>query len=492
MTRLSAAALAQLPPHIHPPAYERSACGIGIVHLGIGAFHRAHQAVYTDDILAEDGSDWAIAGVSLRSKGVQSQLMPQDGLYTVTALSGDARDCRVVGAVREVIFAPEAGKKLLDLMAAQGTRIVSLTVTEKGYYRDPAHGGLLREDPAIKRDLANPEAPATAIGLIVRALDMRRQNGTPPFTVLSCDNLPDNGASLRRVVLEYAKILSPELAQWIEMHVASPCTMVDRIVPATTEDGLAGVAADIGCRDEGAVLTEPFSQWVIEDNFPLGRPAWEKAGAMLVDDVAPYELIKLRLLNGPHSAMAYLGYLGGLVYVSDCMENTALRRFTAALMHEEIKPTLTAPAGFDIDAYIDALLARFSNPSLHHKCWQIAMDGTQKLPQRLLGTIGERLDAGLPVKRLALAVAAWVRYASGTDLQGNEIDVRDPLAETLRARFAPHLGDAEALAGAALGLGDVFSPKLAVDAAFRSALVESLNALEADGALGAAEKLAEA
>ena len=490
MQRLSIAALTRLPAHIEVPTYDREACGIGIVHLGIGAFHRAHQAVYTDDILAAHGGDWAIAGVSLRGRSVPDQLNPQQGLYSVTALAGSARHCRVIGAVRRVIFAPGERPELLALMAAPATRIVSLTVTEKGYYRDPASGRLLTGDPAIAADLAAPESPATAIGLLARALDLRRQAGLAPFTVLSCDNLPDNGKSLRRLLLEYAGLISPSLAGWIEDNVAFPGTMVDRIVPAMTDEGLTCVADDLGYADAGSVITEPFSQWVVEDNFPQGRPAWETAGAMLVEDVAPYELIKLRLLNGPHSAMAYLGYLGGLEYISDCMDNAPMRAFVAALMQEEIRPTLSAPGGFDLGAYIDDLLARFANPSLRHKCWQIAMDGSQKLPQRLLGTLAWRLQRGLPIDRLALAVAGWVHYAAGIDLEGNPIDVRDPMADRLAAGLAPHLDEPQALAGAALGIEEIFTPELAANAAFAGAVTESLAALKQYGALGAVSHLA--
>ncbi|MCW2305941.1 mannitol dehydrogenase family protein [Rhodobium gokarnense] len=487
MKRLSNAVLGDLPPSVSIPAYDRASSGIGIVHLGIGAFHRAHQAVYTDDVLARDGGDWAIAGVSLRSKTVHDQLDPQDGLFSVTALDGEGRDCRIVGSVKDVIFAPDEKVRLFELMAAPSTRIVSLTVTEKGYYRDPSTGALLADDPAIRADLASPDDPATAVGLIVRALKLRRATGTEPFTVLCCDNLPANGAALRQVVLDFALLHDSDLAAWIEETVRFPSTMVDRIVPATTGEGLDDVAAHLGCRDEGAILTEPFSQWVIEDDFSTGRPAWEDAGAMLVADVAPFEFAKLRLLNGPHSAIAYLGYLAGMEYVSDVMENASLRRFVDALMREDIRPTVTAPEGFDLDAYIDALQARFSNPSLHHRCWQIAMDGSQKLPQRLLGTVRDRLKAGASVARFGLVVAAWIRYASGVDLAGNAIDVRDPFSERFAERFTPLLSKPEALAEAALSMTGIFGADLGENATFRAAVTEGMKKLFADGAIIATE-----
>ena len=487
MKRLSSAVLSDLPKSVSVPAYDRASCGIGIVHLGIGAFHRAHQAVFTDDVLANHGGDWAIAGVSLRSKTVHDQLDPQDGLFSVTALDGAGRDCRIIGAVRQVIFAPDEKVRLFEVMAAPTTRIVSLTVTEKGYYRDPSTGALNANDPAIRADLVNADDPSTAVGLIVRALKLRRAAGTEPFTVLCCDNLPANGAALRQVVLDYARLHDSDLAAWIEETVRFPSTMVDRIVPAMTEEGLDDVAAQLGVRDEGAILTEPFSQWVIEDSFSTGRPAWENAGATLVDDVAPYEFAKLRLLNGPHSTLAYLGYLSGMEYVSDCMETPSLRRFVDALMREDIRPTVMAPEGFDLDAYIDALQARFANRSLHHRCWQIAMDGSQKLPQRLLGTVRDRLKAGASVGRFGLVVAAWIRYASGVDLAGNAIDVRDPLSERFAATFTPLLSQPEALAEAALSMTDIFGDDLSTDATFKAAVTDGLKKLFADGAIAATE-----
>lgn len=484
MKRLRQETLPDLNADVAVPAYDREACGIGIVHLGIGAFHRAHQAVYTDDVLAGGADDWAIVGASLRGRNVFDRMAPQDGLFTMTSRSAEGDRHRVIGSVRRVVYAPDDQGTLLALMAAETTRIVSLTVTEKGYDREPSNGTLLHENPGIRHDIAHPKDPGTALGYLVRALDLRRLAGVPPFTVLSCDNLPDNGQSLRKVVMELAGLVSSELAEWIATSVAFPCTMVDRIVPAMTEETLTEIASSLGCRDEAAVVTEPFTQWVIEDNFTLGRPAWGKAGALLVPDVAPYELMKLRLLNGAHSTLAYLGYLGGLETVADSMSNDDLRRFVGDLMREEILPTLVPPPGFDVLNYIAELLERFANPALQHRTWQIAMDGSQKLPQRLLGTIRDRLNENLPISRLALAVAGWVRYATGTDLAGGMIDVRDPLADLLRARFQPCREDSQALADAALGVTEVFGADLGQSGTFRSALVYGLSSIAAKGTLG--------
>jgi len=490
MNHLSHLTLPNLPANILRPSYDRDVCGIGIVHLGAGAFHRAHQAVYSDRVLEQDGGDWSIIGASLRGKGVYDQLTPQDGLFSVTSRSGAGNDTRVVGALKSILYAPDDPGALLARMAAESTRIVSLTVTEKGYCRHPASGGLIDDDPDIAHDLQNPENSRTAIGFLVRALDLRRRSGVAPFTVLSCDNLPDNGRSLRQVAVEFAGQVSDDLGAWIVDNACFPCTMVDRIVPATTKDDLAFISTALGCTDAGAVFTEPFTQWVIEDSFTLGRPAWEKAGALLVDDVAPYELMKLRLLNGAHSSLAYLGYLSGFEYVSDCMDNRPMRDFISALMRIEIGETLVPPSGFDRDAYTGDLLARFANPALKHRCWQIAMDGSQKLPQRLLGTIRDRLGRGLPIDRLALAVVAWLQYASGQNLEGAKIDVRDPLAVRLRTRLQPCLGNSETMIDTALGVVEVFGNDLATHPAFRGILVNALISLETHGALGAVARVA--
>ena len=372
-------------------------------------------------------------------------------------------------------------------MADPMVRIVTLTVTEKGYLHDPATGRLDEGHPDVVADLANPDAPRSAPGLLAAALAARRAAGVAPFTVLCCDNLAQNGRTVRAVVTRLAALRDPGLGAWVADSVAFPCAMVDRIVPATTEADRDAVARALGLRDAWPVVTEPFLQWVIEDHFPAGRPPFENAGAQMVADVAPFELMKLRMLNGAHSSLAYLGYLAGLQTVAEVMAQAPCAAFLRALMTQEIMPTLAAPA--DLAAYRDALLARFANPGLKHRTWQIAMDGSQKLPQRLLGTIRDRLAAGQPIDRLALGVAGWMRYVAGRDDAGRPIDVRDPLA----ARFAEVAAQAagpEALMRGLLGIEAIFGADLPAEPRFTAPLLAALERLKRDGAAAAVAQAA--
>lgn len=481
--QLSPAALSLLPPTVRRPAYDRRAITPGIVHLGIGAFHRAHQAVVVDDLLAADPS-WGIVGASLRSPDTAAALNPQGGLYTLAVRAGDQTDVRVVGSVLGVLTLPADRDKLLDLMSEPAVRIVSLTVTEKGYCHDPATGQLDETHPDVVADLADPAAPRSAIGLLVEALARRRDTDTPPFTVLCCDNLPSNGRTVRRIVARFAGLRDPDLGAWVEREVAFPSTMVDRIVPATTDADRASVAERLGVTDAWPVTTEPFLQWVIEDRFPAGRPRFEAADCQMVAEVEPFERMKLRLLNGTHSTLAYLGYLAGHETVADVMADPDFAAFLRAMMTDEIMPTLTVP-GTDVGAYRDALLARFANRGLRHRTWQIAMDGSQKLPQRLLGTVRDRLAADAPIGRLALGIAGWMAYATGRDLAGDRIDLRDPLQNRLLSIAEAAGRDAERLALGYLGIGEVFGSDLPADPRFRTSVVDALRRLLAEGASAA-------
>lgn len=398
----------------------------GIVHLGLGAFFRAHGALYIDEVA--DGA-WGIVGVSLRSADIRDRLAPQGGCYTAVEMAPDGMIPRHVEIVRKVLVAPQQPQAVLNAMAAETTHIVSLTVTEKGYCHLPASGMLNPDHPDIAHDLG-AVLPRSAPGFLVRALALRRAAGLVPFTVLSCDNLPDNGALVRRVVLDLAARIDPTLAAWIEAEGAFPATMVDRIVPATTPQDVDAVAALIGTRDAAPVLHEPFRQWVIEDRFAGPRPDLARAGAQMVQDVTPFEHMKLRMLNGSHSALAYLGQLLGHRYISDTMQDSQLRAFVEAMMHDEIAPTLVTPPGTDLAAYAASLLKRFENPAMFHETRQIAMDGSQKLPQRLLETIQDGLDAGRDVSRLCASVAAWIAYVEQT------AELNDPMAERLKQAVA--------------------------------------------------------
>lgn len=486
MTRLSAKTLAGSPTGFAVPAYDRSTVTPGIVHLGIGAFHRAHMAVYVDDLLAGNPS-WGIVGASLRRPDTKAALEPQDGLYTVAVRDASGTKARVIGSILKVLDANTQRSELLDLMASPAIRIVSLTVTEKGYCSAPATGELDPNHPDIIHDLANPDAPRSAPGMIVAALAQRRAADIRPFTVMSCDNLPSNGPTTRRIVVRFAELRDPALGAWVAEHVAFPGTMIDRIVPSTTDADRAMVTSLTGLEDAWPIMTEPFTQWVIEDHFPAGRPPFETVGAQVVKDVEPFERMKLRMLNGSHSTLAYLGYLAGHQYVSDAMADPAFVKLIHDLMTEEAIPTLDMP-GVDLAGYRDQLLERFRNPALQHRTWQIAMDGTQKLPQRLLGTIRDRLKADQPITHLALGVAAWMRYVMGIDENGDTIDVKDPLAMRMMAISAGAGGDPEALFDGLSALTEVFGTDLPGNEVFRGTVIEHLESLFE---IGSAETVAE-
>lgn len=478
LMRLSRKTIDRLPPTVKRPDYDLGPVTVGIVHLGIGAFHRAHQAAYTDALLSENPS-WGICGVSLRSPETRDALQPQDGLYTLAVQDGEGSDLSVIGSVVELLCAPEDPEAVLRRMADPATRIVSLTITEKGYCHNPATGTLDEGHPDIVHDLANPARPRSAIGFIVEAISRRVSAGIAPFTLLSCDNLPGNGHVLKRIVTQFAELRDPALAAVIR-NVASPSTMVDRIVPATTDGDRSAVAAAMGLEDAWPIMTEPFRQWVIEEDFPLGRPAWEKAGALFVQDVSAFEFMKLRLLNGSHSTLAYLGYLAGAETVADAMSLPGMEALVEGLMRHEVSPTLPELPGFDLPACRAELLQRFRNPALRHRTWQIAMDGSQKLPQRLLGSIRDRLHAEVGYDRLALGVAAWMRYARGLDEAGRPIDVRDPHAARI-AGLAQGIDEPDRIVDAFLTMTDVFGTDLPASAPFRAALIKALDGLLRNG-----------
>lgn len=456
----------------------------GIVHLGLGAFFRAFGAIYVEDAMAAAGGDWGIVGVSLKSTTMRDQLVPQGCVYTAVELGPDGATDRVVTSVCDVLHAPSDAQVVLD--AIETAKIVTLTVTEKGYCHTPATGALNRDHPDIRHDLAHPNAPCSAIGFIVAGLNQRRLTGRAAFTVMCCDNMPSNGQILERLVLEFAQALDPGLADWIRNNVVFPSTMVDRIVPATTKDDLVSVAARTGVDDAAPVMHEPFRQWVIEDRFVNNdRPDLAAVGAQLVDDVTPFEHMKLRMLNGSHSALAYIGYLSGHETISQCVQDPVLRDFVRNLWATEIIPTLDPPPDTDPHAYAALLLQRYENPSIRHRTWQIAMDGSQKLPQRILETIAESLARGQMPDGLILTVAAWMQYTSGATVEGAAIDVKDPLADRLRALWGDDV--AQTVRGY-LAMDEIFDAELAGNDAFYRALVAALKKLRADGMHMAADQ----
>jgi len=469
MTRLSASSLNQLPEATVIPAYDREQSG-GVVHLGTGAFHRAHQAAYFDALMTAGETGWMIQGSSLRSPRVANQMNPQDGLYTMVVRNGDEERHQIIGSVKGVLVAPEDPVALVGALAEESVALVTLTVTENGYCIDPATGELRTGDQAVAADIANIDQPKTAPGFLVAGLKARKAAGLKPFTVLSCDNLPDNGVRTRQAVLAMARELDAGLADWIEAEGAFPSSMVDRIVPATTEDDIEALEAATGLRDAAMVKTEPFTQWVVEDWFSDRRPPLETVGVQMTNDVAAWEKAKLRLLNGAHSAIAYLGGLAGHDLVHEAMAAPGFATLVNRLW-DEAEATLDPIEGFDAKAYRNELTARFNNAALQHRTFQIAMDGSQKLPQRLLNTIRAHRAAGKPVPpALTLAVAGWMRWQMGVTDHGQTYEVDDPLA--LETTAAVQEG-----AKGLLAMPAIFGTDLPEDTAFVNAVEAAFNLL---------------
>jgi len=480
VTRLSNATLDRLPASIIKPNYDRSNIKIGIVHLGIGAFHRAHQAVYTDDVLASGDHRWGILGASLRSAETRDALLPQDGLYTIATRSAAGAVHRVIGSVIRLLVAPENPEALIAAMADPHVKIVSLTITEKAYCLDPATGQLDIEHPDMRHDIANPDQPKTAPGYILAALHRRRALGLKPFTVMSCDNLPSNGKKLHAILVKLAGLRSTEFASFIETDVSCPSTMIDRIVPQTTDGDRVLAKAALYLEDAWPIATESFTQWVIEDHFPEGRPDWERFGAELVDDVAPYEAMKLRLLNASHTMLAFLGSLAGYRTVADAMNDKVIGSFITRFMEEDVIPVLTIPPGGDVQAYAASLQERFRNPALNHRLEQIASDSSQKIPQRFLGTAQDRVVQGRPLGRLAYALAGFALYVVGRDEAGQTLALNDPMAERLRQSLVAAGNDPEAIIHALLGFTTIFG-QWGRDRRFVDPLIHALKALQSHG-----------
>jgi fructuronate reductase len=477
--RLSLATADRLPSGmLHVDA---SALGVGIVHLGVGAFHRAHQAAIMDETIAATGdSRWGICGVTMRSPRVLEQLAPQDGLYTLVERGDGAAAPRVVGVVREVLSAATDPGAVVERIARADIAVVTVTVTEKGYGIDARTGGLDLTVEGTAGDLAGGE-PTTMVGVLVRGLERRFATSGAPMSVLSCDNLPHNGAVLRRLVFDFVGALpdAEPLAAWIASSVTFPSTMVDRITPATTAGDLDDVEELLGLADRGAVVAEPFRQWVVEDDFAGPRPDWEVAGVIMVDDVSPWEAAKLRLLNATHSLLAYTGLALGIGTIAEAVTDPRLRGFAERLQREEVAQTLDAPAGLDVRAYGDTILERFANPALGHTTAQVGGDGSQKLSVRFAETAVGTLAAGRDPLSSALAVAAWVRHVASTPAE----DLADPLADRLASALA-QLGSSASSAssadvvGAVLGVPGVLPPDLTTGR-FPELVVEQYDELDA-------------
>jgi fructuronate reductase len=482
VSRLDPTALDQLTESavLSLPARHTVTSTVGVVHLGIGAFHRAHQAVYTEDAaLATGDTGWGICGVTQRSASVRDQLAPQGGLYGILQKDADVpASLRITGIVREVLDGPTQPDEVLDRLAAPGVAVVTLTVSEKGYRRGP-DGRLDLTDPLVRADVAGA-VPSSAVGRLVRGLQRRRDRDAGPVTVLCCDNLSHNGTVVEALVGDFCRALPTRegdaLAGWIEANVAFPSSMVDRIVPATTADDRREARAISGFDDDALVTAEPFGQWVIQNRFTARRPSWELAGAQLTDDVTPYELMKLRILNGSHSTLAYLGALRGHRTIADAVADDGLREIATALIRDDMIPTLAQPDGIDLVEYGDRVLARYTNPGLRHTTVQIAMDGSQKLPQRLVAPAVAAIEAGRRPHAITLGLAAWMAYvATGQDRDGHPLPLDDPMAEVLGQ--VRGMTDAATVVDRLLAFGPIFGPELPELGWWRHELVDDVRNL---------------
>ena len=484
--QLSEKSLTQLPASIARPSYDRSKVLGAIVHLGIGAFHRAHQAMFTDAVLATGDLAWGIVGAGVISADMKNALSPQDFLYALAEMGADSEKVRVIGSIVGVFGGAEDADRLLAKMSDVSTRIVSITVTEKGYYLDLATGKLQLQVPAVAADLATPATPKTILGLIVQALKNRKAAGIPPFTVLSCDNLPNNGKLAKAAVLAFAREVDAGLAVWIEANVCFPCTMVDRITPATTDADRAHVTGLIGMEDAWPVVTEQFVQWVIEDQFTMGRPDWNIAGAVFSDEIENWENMKLRCLNGSHSTLSYLGQLTGRETVADAMKLPLITDILDPLWLE-IREVLHAPKGVNTAEYVESLKQRFRNPALKHRTAQIACDGSQKLPQRLLAPLRDRIAKGLASPMIITAVAAWMHFVVKTANTPGAV-LNDPLASEIldKARLS---NEASGIVGNLLAIEKIFDLDLPANASFRAQLIEKFVELAKNPAVATATQI---
>jgi fructuronate reductase len=478
--RLSERTLPLASRNVLRPQYNRKGTRIGTVHFGPGAFHRAHQAYYFDRLLERDGSR-AICAVSLKTSSVRDALAPQDSLYTLMELD-EAPSARVIGAIRELLVAPEDPVAVSRRLATPETSLITITVTEKGYCLNGG-GELDFDHPDIAHDLRNPENPRSLIGWVVRGLELRRENGLAPYLVVCCDNLSNNGTTLRRAVLAFAARRNRALADWIEERTRFPRTMVDSITPATDAALRSRVEETLGLQDAWPIQRERFVQWVLEQSDFADQPDWASVGITLSSDVSAYERAKLRLLNGAHSTLAYLGLLAGLETVAQAMAQPALRSFVERLMRDDIQPTLHGQPSEELASYRQSILRRFENPAMRHHLAQIAWDGSQKLPIRILGTVADAIHARRPLQRLAFPIAAWMSFVRARAATSTAIV--DPLAEQLATCGRGTTGDSRHDLPLFLALPGVFSADLAGNAEFVRALGNAYDLLARRGPLDA-------
>ncbi len=484
---LSERTIGRLPAGFGVPAYNRRDVRPAIVHFGVGGFHRAHQAVFTDDVLASGDLSWGIrgAGIAEGDRRMKEALSPQDYLYSVIARDTRGEDRRIVGSILDLILATENPAELVKVLSDESTRIISMTITENGYCYRPESGELDFDHAGIRNDLAQTGKLRTIYGCLHAAFARIRRQGSRLPTVLSCDNLPQNGDRLRRLFLQYLEKADPELGKLVENEVAFPNCMVDRITPITTAGQREGFPQAFGFVDRWPVFCERFRQWVIEDRFPAGRPDWSVSGAAFVSDVVPFERMKIRLLNGSHSALGYVSYLLGFRRVDLAMADPDVRAFVRAYM-DEISPTVGRVPGIDLEAYKESLIERFSNPAIADQVLRLAQDGSKKIPNMILEPVGEMLEAGRPCPRAAFALAAWIRFLEGTDEAGDPIPIDDPQGPALQAAAnQTKTGGVSRF----LGIGSVFPARIASDPSLRSAVSESLSAIRGQGTRSALRAL---
>ncbi len=431
---LSQRALRRYTGRLSLPTYDRSALVPSVVHMSVGGFSRAHQLTYLDDVAERRiSSDWGVIGVGLRSRTMKEALAPQDHLYTVVERSPDGERARVVGVMIDYHFAPDDPSRVLDVLADPRTRMVTMTITDAGYRVDPGTGVFDADDDDLRWDLEQADRPRTVFGFLVEALDRRRRTGIPPFTVVSCDNVHRNGQVARAAVVGFARRRDEVLARWIADRASFPSSMVDRITPHTAPEEREAVARRYGLRDRWPVITEPFSQWFIEDTFSHGRPPLDEVGVRFVSDVGDYELMKTRLLNASHSALGYLGSLAGHTRMDELMADPVFAEYVARLMDDEVTPLLPQPDGVDLAEYKRTLLQRFANPAIADGLPRLCRRGSTKLPHHLLPSLRQALAEGRPTRLLTLAVAGWCRYLRGTDPAGRPLPMEDDRAAELQA-----------------------------------------------------------
>ena len=480
-TQLKAANLSSLDPNIRVPKYDRQKVGQSIMHVGVGGFHRAHQALYMDDLFHQGGDlQWGYCGVGLlkHDARIRDVMLSQDCLFTLVERSLEGDQARIIGSIVNFLFGPDDPQKVIEQMASPQTRIVSLTITEGGYYIDQSTGELDAKHPDIQYDLAHPHEPGCSFGYLLEALDRRRLRGLPPFTLMSCDNIQSNGEVARKMLTAFAELRDPVFRNWLSENCVFPNSMVDRITPATTDEHRNLVKEKFKIDDGWPVMTESFKQWVIEDHFGQGRPAWESVGAQMTTDVLPYEKMKLRLLNASHQALCYIGMLLGYQLVHETMEDQDIRKLVKKMMDDEVTPILSEVPGVDLADYKRTLIERFANPAIRDQLSRIGIYGSSGIPKFVLPSVEDELKRGGPIKLLSFTVASWFRYLNGLDESGKEMPMLDPMAATLRERAKAAGKDARRL----LAMREIFSEELANAPAFVKEVSDILNSFYSEGA----------